>query len=60
MTSKGRQFMDLIESPEILLTPGVYDGYSARLVEKAGFRTGAISGAGLSESNLGWADMGIM
>ena len=34
MTSKGRQFMDLIESPEILLTPGVYDGYSARLVEK--------------------------
>ena len=60
MTSKGRQFMDLIEAPEILITPGVYDGYSARLVDRAGFRTGAISGAGLSESNLGWADMGVM
>jgi 2-methylisocitrate lyase-like PEP mutase family enzyme len=60
MTSKGRQLKELIHSPRILVTPGVYDGYSVRLVEKMGFRTGTISGAGVSESKIGWADRGIM
>ncbi len=43
-----------------MIAPGVYDGFSLRLVEQMGFKTAAISGAGLSESNLGWADVGIM
>lgn len=60
MASKGRQLKELIHAPEILITPGVYDGFSARLVEKMGFRTATISGAGVSESKLGWADRGIM
>ena len=60
MASKGRQLKELIHSPEILVTPGVYDGYSARLVEKAGFKSGSITGAGTSESRLGWADRGVM
>jgi len=60
MASKGRQLKELIHSPEILVTPGVYDGYSARLVEKAGFQSGSITGAGTSESRLGWADRGVM
>ena len=60
MISKGKQLKDLIHSPRILVTPGVYDGYSARLVGKMGFRTGTISGAGVSESKIGWADRGIM
>ena len=47
MASKGKQFKDLIHSGKIVIQPGVYDGYSARLVEAAGFRLGAISGAGL-------------
>ena len=58
--SKGRQLKDLINSPQILVTPGVYDGYSARLVERAGFKSGSITGAGTSESRLGWADRGVM
>lgn len=58
--SKGRQLKELINSPQILVTPGVYDGYSARLVEKAGFQSGSITGAGTSESRLGWADRGVM
>ena len=29
-------------------------------MEQAGFKTANISGAGVSESNLGWADVGIM
>ncbi len=60
MASKGRQFKDLINAPGILVQPGVYDGYSVRLVERAGFKVGAISGAGVSESRLGWVDRGVM
>lgn len=60
MSSKGRQFKDLINRKEILIQPGVYDGYSVRLVERAGFRTASISGAGVSESRMGWADRGVM
>jgi len=60
MTSKGAELEALIKAPQILITPGVYDGYSARLVEKAGFKTATLTGAGASESRLGWADRGIM
>jgi 2-methylisocitrate lyase-like PEP mutase family enzyme len=60
MASKGRQLKELIQSPQILVTPGVYDGYSVRLVERMGFRSGSITGAGTSESRLGWADRGVM
>jgi 2-methylisocitrate lyase-like PEP mutase family enzyme len=60
MKSKGRRLKELLEAPEILVSPGVYDGYSARLVQQRGFKSGAISGAGLSECHLGWSDKGIM
>jgi 2-methylisocitrate lyase-like PEP mutase family enzyme len=60
VTSKGRQFKALVQAPEILIQPGVYDGYSARLIERAGFRAASISGAGVSESRMGWADRGVM
>ena len=42
MASKGAELEALIRAPEIVITPGVYDGYSARLVEKAGFRSATI------------------
>ena len=58
--SKGRQLKELLHSPKILIAPGVYDGFSARLVEKMGFKTASISGAGVSESKIGWPDRGIM
>ena len=60
MVSKGRQLRQLINAPQILVAPGVYDGYSARLVERAGFKSASITGAGTSESRLGWADRGVM
>ena len=58
--SPGARLKALINSPQITIAPGVYDGFSARLVEKMGFKTGAISGAGTSESRLGWADRGLL
>lgn len=57
---KATRFRRLIEAEEILVQPVVYDGFSARLVQQIGFAAGSISGAGLSESNLGWADVGLM
>ena len=56
----ARRLRELIESSEILAMPGVFDGYSARLVERGGFKAGFISGAGLSEALLGQPDVGLM
>ena len=55
-----RKLRTLIEAPEILAMPGIFDGYSVRLVEQAGFPAGFISGAGLSEALLGQPDVGLM
>jgi len=60
MSSPGRQLKELLRAPQILIAPGIYDGYSARLVEQLGFRSASISGAGTSESRMGWADRGVM
>lgn len=58
--SPGRRLRKLMAEPGIMICPGIFDGFSARLVAQMGFKTAAISGAGLSESRLGWADVGIM
>ncbi len=50
----------MIEAPEILALPGIFDGYSARLVQQAGYPAGFITGAGLSEALLGQPDVGLM
>jgi 2-methylisocitrate lyase-like PEP mutase family enzyme len=40
--------------------PGIYDGFSAKLVEACGFKAAFITGSGISESRLGWPDVGLM
>jgi len=40
--------------------PGVFDGFSAKLVESFGFKAGFITGSGVSESRWGWPDVGLM
>jgi 2-methylisocitrate lyase-like PEP mutase family enzyme len=57
---KTTMYRQMIDAEEILIQPGIYDGFSARLIQQMGFRSGSISGAGLSESTLGWADVGIL
>lgn len=49
-----------IHAPGILALPGVFDGFSARLVRHMGFDTAFVSGAGISEARLGLPDVGIM
>src|ERR1700759_3416243 len=60
MSERNVRLRALIEAPGILILPGIFNGYSARLVEQAGFKAAAISGAGVSENLLGWADKGIL
>lgn len=60
MNSATQQLRALIEAPEILVMPGIFDGFSARLVEKSGFKAGFITGSGLSEGRLGLPDVGLM
>jgi 2-methylisocitrate lyase-like PEP mutase family enzyme len=54
------QLKRLIAAPKTLVMPGVFDGFSARLVEQARFQAGFISGAGVSESRLGRPDVGLL
>jgi len=60
MVSKTQRSRQLIEAPEILIQPGIHDGFSARLVEQMGFKSAAISCAGLGKTNVGWADAGLV
>lgn len=60
MSHKARRLRELIHAPAILISPGVYDGFSARLVQSLGFETASISGSAVSESHLGLPDRGIM
>ena len=55
-----KKYKAMLEAPEILVMPGVFDGFSTAIVEKMGFKAGFVSGAGISESALGLADFGVM
>jgi 2-methylisocitrate lyase-like PEP mutase family enzyme len=60
MKSRAQELREILAGGELIVAPGVYDGYSARLVEAAGFATAATSGAAVSNSLLGIADIGVM
>jgi 2-methylisocitrate lyase-like PEP mutase family enzyme len=59
MTNAGK-FRALLNSGDFIVSPGVYDGYSIRLAEAAGFKTACTSGAAVSNALLGIADIGVM
>ncbi|HSI02610.1 MAG TPA: isocitrate lyase/PEP mutase family protein [Reyranella sp.] len=57
--TKARRLRDLLRTARPVVSPGVYDGYSARLVETMGFKTAATTGAGLTNSVIVQPDIGI-
>jgi 2-methylisocitrate lyase-like PEP mutase family enzyme len=57
--SKARIMRELLQGPKPLVSCGVYDGYSALMVEAMGFKCAATTGAGLANSVLGVPDIGI-
>ena len=58
--TKTKALRDAIYKQEILVLPGVFDGFSTRLVEHFGYQSAFITGSGISESRLGQVDVGIM
>ena len=58
MTSAS-QLRKLLQRPEIVVAPGVYDGLTARLAEQAGFAAVYMTGAGTSAAR-GYPDYGLL
>src|ERR1700704_1542995 len=56
----AKRLRGLIDAPDILVLPGVFDGFSTRLVSKFGYTAAFITGSGVSESRLGQPDVGLM
>lgn len=57
--TKARRMRELLEQG-VVVSPGIFDGYSARLVEKMGFQACSSTGAGLANSRMSQPDVGIM
>lgn len=51
--------MDLIEQDRIAVVPGCYDALTAKIIAKEGFDAVYLSGAGVSNTKLGLADVGL-
>jgi methylisocitrate lyase len=56
----GKRLKDLLKKNEILVAPGAYDAWSAKLVETAGFSCVYMTGYGVSASVLGKPDIGLI
>jgi len=53
------QLRRMLNEPGIIVAPGAYDGISARLIERHGFKVVYMTGAGTAASALGQADLGL-
>ena len=60
MGQQAQKYRQLLKSGAFIVSPGVYDGYSIRLVEAAGFSCASTSGAAISNALLGYPDAGAM
>jgi len=49
-----------LKSGPVIVAPGIYDAYGARLVEQAGFEAAYMTGNGVSASLLGRPDVGLV
>jgi 2-methylisocitrate lyase-like PEP mutase family enzyme len=58
--SPGKRLATLIETSSPVFAGGCYDCLSAAVLERAGFPTLFVSGAGLSASVLGMPDLGLL
>ncbi|MBM4256936.1 MAG: isocitrate lyase/PEP mutase family protein [Deltaproteobacteria bacterium] len=50
----------MLNEPGTIVAPGAYDGLSARLIERHGFRAVYMTGAGTAASAIGHADVGLV
>jgi len=57
--TKTKKFQKLLLEPGSFMLPGAYDAMSAKLIEETGFKAIYATGAGISNAQLGWADVGL-
>ncbi len=60
VNARGRSLRELFDAGEMVLAPGCYDAFGARLIEEAGFSTAYMTGFGSAASRLGRPDVGLM
>lgn len=58
--SSSQKLRQLIDRPQIITIPGVYDCLGAKLAEQLGFEVVATSGFGIAASTLGLPDYGFV
>ncbi|MCR4345261.1 MAG: isocitrate lyase/phosphoenolpyruvate mutase family protein [Candidatus Scalindua sp.] len=58
--NKSNLLRKRLAEPGIILSPGVYDCLSAKIVERTGFEVVITSGFGISESVFGYPDYGLL
>src|SRR5215469_8410109 len=59
-TSPGARLRELLADGDLIVAPGIYDGLSAHLVRRMGFRAGYLTGAGVAASGFGLPDVGLV
>ncbi len=57
--SPGARLRHLLGSGELIVAPGIFDGVTAHLVRRMGFRAGYLTGAGVAASGFGVPDIGL-
>lgn len=60
MMTKANQLRQMLDAGKLIMAPGAYDVWSARLIEQAGFQAAYMTGYGVSASAIGRPDIGIM
>lgn len=55
-----RKFRERLRTKQLIVAPGIYDAYGARMVEQAGFEAVYMTGNGVSASVLGRPDVGLV
>jgi 2-methylisocitrate lyase-like PEP mutase family enzyme len=56
----AQQLKNLLDAPGVLVMPGCYDAFSARLVERAGFKLTFMGGFAVSAARIGMPDTGLI
>jgi 2-methylisocitrate lyase-like PEP mutase family enzyme len=58
--SPGARLRAQLGAGELIVAPGIFDGLSAHLVRRMGFRAGYLTGAGVAASGFGLPDVGLV
>lgn len=58
--TKAKMLRDMINAGELVMAPGAYDAWTAKLIEAAGFKAVYMTGYGVSASVIGKPDIGLM